>query len=98
MQMFPHPKAQPPQIPLVDNMFAPEILAMAISGLSVLNGIVTVTLESARCDHSKPRADMERFVVARIAMPIPAAQTLMTGLHEFLGQHGLNPLEPLTCQ
>lgn len=100
MKMFPHPTPQPDPVPppLVENMFAPEILAMAISGLSVMNGLVTVTLESARCDHSTPRAVIERFVVGRISMPIPAAQTLLTGLHQFLGQHGLNPLEPVTCQ
>lgn len=98
VKMFPHPKPEPDHIPLVDNLFAPEILAMGISGLSVMNGIVTLTLESLRCDHSKSNVSMERLVVGRLSLPIPAAQTLLTGLHQFLGHHGLNPLEPVTCQ
>lgn len=101
MKMF--PPVQPPQAqpPLVDNMFAPEILAGGVSGLSVLNGIVTITLETPRCDHSKTPPPLERIVVGRIALPIPAAQALLSGLYHFLAQHNLNPLAAnaqATCQ
>lgn len=103
--MFLHPAQQAaPGIPLVDNMFAPEILATGVAGLSVINGIVTITLESVRCDHSGNRADLERVVVGRTALPIPAAQALLAGLYQFLDQHGLNPLSTAgkdgnpTCQ
>ena len=73
-------------------MFAPEIATAGVSGMSVINGVVTITLESVRCDHSKATPELERVVVGRLAASIPAAQALMTGLYEFLGQHGLNPL------
>jgi hypothetical protein len=77
---------------LIDNVFAPEILATGVSGLSLMNGVVTLTLESLRCDHSKTPPPMERIVVARITAPIAAAQAMVVGLHQFLGQHGLSPL------
>lgn len=101
MKMFPHPQPQPDPAPppLIDNPFSPEIMTNGISGLSVINGIVTITLESVRCDHSKSSPDLERVVVGRVAASIPAAQALMTSLYHFLGQHGLNPLEEVpTCQ
>jgi len=56
MKMFPHPQPQPePELPLIDNMFAPEILATGAAGMTLLNGLISVTLESLRCDHSKSR-------------------------------------------
>ncbi|WP_267397096.1 MULTISPECIES: hypothetical protein [unclassified Sphingomonas] len=93
MKMFPHPTpSSQPDIPLIDNPFSPEILATAVSGLAVINGIVTITLESARCDHSKAHPGLERVVVGRIALTIPAAQALLTGMFDFLGQHEINPM------
>ena len=75
-----HPPIQPPlpEIPLVDNMFAPEILAGGLTGLSLLNGIVTVTLENSRADHGRPDPGLERVIVGRIGMPIPTAQDAST--------------------
>ncbi|BBD03555.1 MULTISPECIES: hypothetical protein [Sphingomonadaceae] len=98
-----HPPIQPPlpEIPLVDNMFAPEILAGGLTGLSLLNGIVTVTLENPRADHGRPDPSLERVIVGRIGMPIPTAQALLCGLYQFLSQHQVNPLAAETemrCQ
>ena len=61
-----HPPIQPPlpEIPLVDNMFAPEILAGGLTGLSLLNGIVTVTLENPRADHGRPETRTTRWPTA----------------------------------
>lgn len=101
MQMFPHPVPRPDAaLSLTDNMFAPEIAVAGVAGMAVINGVVTITLESVRCDHSKPLPELERIVVGRLAASVPAAQALMTGLYEFLGQHGLNPLTAPagTCQ
>jgi hypothetical protein len=94
MKMFPPitPPQTEPEIRLVDNTFAPEILVTGVSGLSLMNGVVTITLESLHCDHSKNPATMERIVVARMTQPVAAAQALLVGLHQFLGQHGLSPL------
>ncbi|MBI0475824.1 hypothetical protein D9601_10715 [Sphingomonas sp. MA1305] len=102
--MFPHPTPQPvpqPAVPLIDNPFSPEIVANGVSGLSVINGIVTITLETVHCDHSKAEPQLERVVVGRVAASVPAAQALMTGLYQFLAQHGLNPFHDAggaTCQ
>ncbi|MDO6416821.1 hypothetical protein Q4F19_20730 [Sphingomonas sp. BIUV-7] len=101
MKMFPPIAPQPePDIRLIDNTFAPEILATGMSGLSLMNGVVTITFESLHCDHSKSPPPMERVVVARLTTPVAAAQALLVGLHQFLGQHGLSPLtQPTeTCQ
>lgn len=103
MKMFPPvtPQPQPePDIPLIDNMLAPELAVSGVSGMALINGVVTITLESVRCDHSKSPPPLERQVVGRIATPVAAAQALLLGLHQFLGQHGLNPLPATreTCQ
>lgn len=71
MTMFPSNLPLFPECPLVDNMFAPEILAAGVSGLAIISGIVTVTLENGRCDHSRRQPTLERVMVGRIAMPIP---------------------------
>lgn len=97
MKMFPSPEAQvASDIALIDNSFAPELLCSGLSGLAVMNGIVTATFENIRCDHTRNPPPLERIVVARLSLSIPAAQGLLLGMHEFLGQHGLNPLPRLT--
>ncbi|RSU72096.1 hypothetical protein BRX37_19980 [Sphingomonas sp. S-NIH.Pt3_0716] len=89
-----HPPIQPPvpDAPLIDNMFAPELLAGGLSGLSLINGIVTITLENPRADHARPDPVLERVVVGRVGMPVPIAQALLCALYQFLSQHRLNPL------
>jgi hypothetical protein len=102
MKMFPHPAPEtPPAIPLVDNPFAPEILSTGIAGFSIINGVITLTLENVRCDHSRAQPELERVVIARLAMSVPGAQAFLTGLYQFLSQHGVNPLHAegaATCQ
>ena len=73
-------------------MFAPEILAGGLSGLSFVNGIVTITLENPRADHARPDPALERVVVGRVGMPVPAAQSLLCALYQFMSQHRINPL------
>lgn len=93
MQMFPHPRPEPANdYPLVDTMTAPELLATGASGMALMNGVVTITLESLRADHSKAPPPLERVVIGRLAMPVAAAQGLLLALDHFLGQHGLNSL------
>lgn len=101
MKMFPPITPQPePEIPLIDNVLAPELLVSGVSGMALINGVVTITLESAHYDHGRTPPPLERVVVARIGAPVAAAQALLLGLHQFLGQHGLNPLTAATetCQ
>ncbi|MBB5712459.1 hypothetical protein [Sphingomonas xinjiangensis] len=79
------------QPPLVDNPFAPELLVTGFAGVSNLGGIIKLTLESLQCDHSRATPVLERVVVGRLALPIPAAQTLVLALNCFLEQQGFSP-------
>jgi hypothetical protein len=76
---------------IIDNPFAPEILATGFAGFANMSGMIVLTLESARCDHSRPAPAIERVVVGRVALTISAAQDLVTNLNEFLEQQGLSP-------
>lgn len=91
--MFPSPQVPTTAgMSLVNNTFAPEIFCAGVSGMSLMNGVVTVTLETLHCDHARTPPILERVVAARLTLPIPATQALLLGLHQFLGSHGLNPL------
>ena len=57
----PEPVAAP-QPPLVDNLFAPEIFTTGTAGFANLSGVIVVTLQSVRCDHSREQPAVERFV------------------------------------
>ncbi len=88
---IPRREAPAPQVPLVDNMFAPEIFATGISGYSNINGTIAIALESARCDHARTPATFERVVVGRVVLTAAAAQGLVASLNDFLEQQGLSP-------
>ncbi|MGA1797800.1 hypothetical protein VH567_03365 [Sphingomonas sp. 4RDLI-65] len=84
--------AQSPTLPaLIDNPFAPEVFATGLAGFANLNGVIVLTLESARCDHARQPPSVERVVVGRVALTIGAAQDLVAGLNQFLEQQGLSP-------
>lgn len=89
------PPQLPEQPPYIDNPFAPEIFATGYSGLANLNGVIVLTLESARCDHSRPQPALERVVVGRVALTTTAALELVTGLNQFLEQQGFSPSKVL---
>lgn len=94
----PEPREAPkPVIPLIDNPFAPEIFATAFTGCANMNGVIGLTLETARCDHSHSPANLERVVVGRLVLPIPAAQQLVASLNAFLEQQGLSPSKAMAA-
>ncbi|MCP8891868.1 hypothetical protein [Sphingomonas faeni] len=88
------PGASPP---IVDNPFAPEIFATGFTGLANLSGVIVLTLESARCDHTRQPAGIDRVVVGRIALTSSAAQDLVAGLNQFLEQQGLSPSKAIAA-
>jgi hypothetical protein len=88
-------KASPPR--LINNPHAPEIFTTGCCGLSIGAGTVTVTFESARCDHSDPAGPMERVVVGRMVMPVGAAQALVLQLNDALQRSGLSPSRAVTA-
>lgn len=74
---------------LVDDPQAPEFYASNFSGIQVAHGNATITLESARMDHSTDGGGVNRVVVARIVLPVAAAQSLAQQLRALLNQGGL---------
>ncbi len=91
----PAPVLQPAAPPLIDNLFAPEIFASGFSGFAHLNGVIMLTMESVRFDHSQTKANVERVVVGRVTMSVPVAQGLVAALNLFLEQQGFSPSRAL---
>lgn len=75
---------------LVDDPKAPEIYAVAATGFFNANGVISITLESARADHTKSPGPINRVVVGRLVMPAAGAQALAVGLFDFLEKQGFN--------
>jgi len=73
---------------LLDDPTAPEFYAAAASGFFNANGMISITLEAARADHSKSPAPLNRVVVGRLVMPAAGAQALAVGLFDFLEKQG----------
>ena len=76
---------------LLDNPFQQEIFATGVSGVANLDGVVVMTLECTRVDHSVTEPRVERTVVGRVAMSVTAAQLLVANLNNFLETQGLSP-------
>jgi hypothetical protein len=91
----PAPAKAPP--PLLNNPHAPEIFTTGCCGLTIGSGVVAVTFESARCDHSDPNCPTDRVVVGRMVMPIGAAQALVLQLNDALQRTGLSPSRAATA-
>jgi hypothetical protein len=90
-------EARAPAAPqVIDNPLAPEFFTSRCSGFSLGHGHITLTFESARCDHSRPNAPINRVVVGRVVMPIEAAQALVIELNNCLQQSGLDPSRAAT--
>lgn len=76
---------------LIDDPFAPEFFASACCGFSIGQGHVTLTFETARCNHYDASAKMSRVVVGRVVIPAQAAQALVLQLNDALERSGLSP-------
>ncbi len=77
-------------VKLIDNANAPELYAGAATGFFVNNGMISITLESPRADHTKSPTPITRVVVGRLVMPAAGAHALAVGLSDFLEQQGFN--------
>jgi len=82
---------------LIDDPHAPEFFATSCCGFSIGQGHVTLTFESARCNHFDPKCTMNRVVVGRIVLPIQAAQALVIELNTSLQRSGFNPSRAATA-
>ena len=96
-----HQKATPPRGArdigrLADDPYAPEFFVSGCSGFSIGFGNVMLTFEAARFDHSGPETKMNRVVVTRLVLPIPAAQRFVLDLNQSLDSNGLSPSRAVT--
>ncbi len=82
---------------LIDDPHAPEFFATSCCGFSIGQGHVTLTFESARCNHFDPKCSMNRVVVGRIVLPVQAAQALVIELNNSLQRSGFNPSRAATA-
>jgi hypothetical protein len=80
----PPPKAD---TSLVENPNAPEVFADGAAGLFAHGGNIRITFESVRAVHA-PQPTRNRVVVARVILPIAAAEVMARNLLEFIGKHG----------
>lgn len=90
-------QAQTRTVHMIDDPQAPEFFTSRCCGFSIGQGNVTLTFESVRCDHFDPNGAMNRVVVGRIVMPIPAAQALVVELNGSLQANGLSPSRAVTA-
>ena len=88
-------RSKPPR--LINDPHAPETFTTGCCGLSIGSGVVAVTFESARCDHSDPDCPTSQVVVGRVVMPVGAAQALVLKLNDALQRSGLSPSRAVTA-
>ena len=64
------------EMALIDDLHAPNIFADGLSGYFFLNGNIRLTFESARVSHLSVPGPINRVVVARLVMPMEAAERM----------------------
>lgn len=75
-----------PPLSFIDNPHAPDVFADGVSGVFLLNGVLRLTFESARVDHSQSPGPVNRVVIGRLTMPLDAAKNLRDFLNDYLGR------------
>jgi hypothetical protein len=75
-----------PEVVFIDNPHAPEVFADAATGIAFLGGNIRLTFESLRVNHVTTPGPVNRVVMARLVMPIAAAEALQQLLSEYLGK------------
>ena len=78
-------------IAFIDNPLAPDVYVDDAVGCVAHNGTIRITLVSDRAAHTTPSGPINRVVVGRLVMTVPAAQALATGLFNFLKSQGVAP-------
>ena len=88
----------PPVPALIDNMLAPEVFSDGAISFFLLNGVVRIALTSVRSPQSPGGPGQPiPVVIARLSLPVAAAQNLALGLNDFLEKHGLSPTAAITA-
>ena len=81
----------PANLPLVENLTAPELFASEASFFALTAETASVTFTSFRWDNSTQPPSMKRVVVGRVVMPIAAAKALTASLYDYLAKAGHDP-------
>ena len=76
----------PPTVTFLDNPNAPEVFADAASGFFNFAGNIRITLESLRVNHITSPGPVNRVVLARLVMPLDAAEAFARRLLDFINQ------------
>lgn len=76
------PTGQPPRF--VENLHAPEIFADACVGVFLQNGFIHLTFASFRTDYSTQPNTSNAVVMARLVIPVDAADNMQQFLAKFL--------------
>jgi hypothetical protein len=70
----------------IDNPHAPDVFADGAAGFFNLSGTIRISLEAGRVNHVTSPGPINRVVIARLVMPIDAAEALAKGLLDFITQ------------
>jgi hypothetical protein len=81
-------------VPIVENVFAPEVFASEAAFFAMGPGVITITFTSYRWDNTVSPGVQKRIVIGRLTMPIVGAQALAADLYSNLKQAGLDPVPP----
>jgi hypothetical protein len=88
--------AAPPEV--LDNMLAPELFSDGAFSFFVLAGVVRIVFTSVRAPQCRAGPGQPvPVVVARVSMPVLAAQELALSLNNFLETNGLSPSAVVTA-
>ena len=85
-----------PAVNFVDNPHAPDVFATDAAGFFRIDGNIMIAFESLHVDHVTSPGPVNRVVIGRLVLPIPAAQRLALSLFDFLKRQGFDPAESVT--
>ena len=84
------------KVRFVDNIYAPEHFVEDASGFFLKNGVLHITFEAHKVDHTISPPPLTRIVAARIAMPIDGAIAMTLSLYDYLKRQGIDPLQHMS--
>jgi hypothetical protein len=73
-------------VTFLDNPHAPEVFADAAAGFFNFAGNIRISLEALRVNHMTTPGPIHRVVMARLVMPMDAAEAFARALLDFITQ------------
>jgi hypothetical protein len=80
----------------VEDLLAPELFAFEAQSISLVQGMISIALASARYDNTDGQKSMKKVVVGRVVMTPAGALNMAVRLFALLDKHGLGaaPKDP----